>query len=239
MEGFPLNEYDNMSSFQPYSSGSEATCSTYQILESICPTTDSKIEPILFMKEELINHMKGDFTNDIKLDEEEETYLEGTSNLMILFIERFKKQQQKMKDAEIKMKKVIETNKKDIDILITFIDFLTTINNKCSHDTKTIQKDIQDISEDIRKNSQMSETKEQYILEKKKFHKYLNIIKLFNQMNVGSTCSICLGDNVDSFFDPCGHTACSKCCEKNRNYNDNNCPLCRKEIFNIRRLYFS
>ena len=183
--------------------------------------------------------MKDDFINDSQLDEEEETYLEGTSNLIIQFIERFKKQQQTMQDAEIKMKKVIETNKKDIDILITFIEFLTTINNKCSQDTETLQTDIHKVSEDIRKDSQMKQMKEDYIVEKKKFHKYLNIIKLLNQMNVGSTCSICLGDNVDSFFDPCGHTACTNCCEKNRNYNDNNCPLCRKDIIKIHKLYFT
>ena len=237
MEGYPLSEYNNMSLFQTY--GSDAICSTNQILESICPTPDDKIRPLLSIKEDLINHMKDDFINDSQLDEEEETYLEGTSNIITQFIERFKKQQQTMQDAEIKMKKVIETNKKDIDILITFIEFLTTINNKCSQDTETLQTDIHKVSEDIRKDSQMKQMKEDYIVEKKKFHKYLNILKLLNQMNVGSTCSICLGENVDSFFDPCGHTACTNCCERNRNYNDNNCPLCRKDIIKIHKLYFT
>ena len=167
MEGYPLSDY-NMTSYQPY--GLDATCSTNQILESICPMPDDKIRPLLSIKEDLINHMKDDFINDSQLDEEEETYLEGTSNLITQFIERFKKQQQTMQDAEIKMKKVIETNNKDIDILITFIEFLTTINNKCSQDTETLQTDIHKVSEDIRKDSQMKQMKEDYIVEKKKFH---------------------------------------------------------------------
>ena len=74
-----------------------------------------------------------------------------------------------------------------------------------------------------------------------KFHKHLNIIKLINQMNVGSTCSICLQDNVDSYFNPCGHTACKKCLERkymtSNNINNNKCPICREYISEIRKVY--
>ena len=65
-----------------------------------------------------------------------------------------------------------------------------------------------------------------------------NTEKLINQMNVGSTCSICLQDNVDSYFNPCGHTACSNCINKNSEY-DRPCPLCRKQVRSIHKLFFN
>ena len=79
-------------------------------------------------------------------------------------------------------------------------------------------------------------------LHSKKFHKHLNIIKLINQMNVGSTCSICFQDNVDSYFNPCGHTACSKCMSKTGEFYDDDhrpCPLCRKQVMSIHKLFFA
>ena len=54
-------------------------------------------------------------------------------------------------------------------------------------------------------------------------------------MNVGSTCSICLCENVTSYFNPCGHTACESCIDRNK---DNTCPLCRADIRNTHKLYF-
>jgi len=85
----------------------------------------------------------------------------------------------------------------------------------------------------------MEPIKKEYIIEKQRYQQHMNILRLLNQMNVGSTCSICLQENVNSYFDPCGHTACLTCCDKNTEYNNDNCPLCRKSISSVRRLYFS
>ena len=231
MEGYPLTEfsdYDNV------------TCSsTYSLMESIGNVQGVTWLPIITMKEELINHMKDDISNDIKLDEEEETYLDGTSNLIIKFMERFREQHKLMNNAEGDMKRIIRENQKDIEILSTFVNFLSKINEKCNQDTSEIQTNILKISNELKDANQMKEARDHYILEKKKFRKYLNIIQLLNQMNVGSTCSICLQDNVNSYFNPCGHTACSKCCEKNGSMNDNNCPLCRTCIQSVHKLYFT
>jgi len=144
-----------------------------------------------------------------------------------------------MNDAETKMKNALVENQKDIDILTTFVEFLNKINNKCSQNTETLEKDILSISNEMKENNNTKQLRDKYILEKRKFNKYLNILQLLNQMNVGSTCSICLQDNVNSYFNPCGHTACSKCCEKNSDFNNNNCPLCRKYIQSVHKLYFT
>jgi hypothetical protein len=230
MEGYPLTEfadYDNV------------TCSsTYSLIESMGNVQGVTWLPIITMKEELINHMKDDISNDIKLDEEEETYLDGTSDLIIKFMERFREQHKLMNNAEGDMKRIIRENQKDIEILSTFVNFLSKINEKCNQDTSEIQTNILKISNEMKEANQMKEARDHYILEKKKFRKYLNIIQLLNQMNVGSTCSICLQDNVNSYFNPCGHTSCSKCCEKNSSMNDN-CPLCRTYIQSVHKLYFT
>ena len=231
MEGYPLTEYadyDNVSC--------SSTCS---LMDSMGNTKEIKWLPIITMKEELVNHMKEDISNDSKLEDEDETYLDDTSNQFIQFMERFREQQKLMDNAECDMKRIIKENQKDIEILSTFVTFLSRINEKCNQDTSDLQTNILKISNEMKEANQMKGARNKYILEKKKFHRYLSIIQLLNQMNVGSTCSICLQDNVNSYFNPCGHTACSKCCEKNGSMNDNNCPLCRTYIQSVHKLYFT
>jgi len=231
MEGYPINglsSYDNIS----------CSTSTDSIMASMCNVTPGSWVPIITMKEELINHMKEDLTTDDLIDTEEESYLEGTSYLIIKFMQRFNSQLNTMNEAEVTMKNTLIENQKDIDTLTTFVEFLGKVNHKCSQNTDKLEKDIIKISNEIKKNNNMKAVRDTYILEKKKYHKNLNIIRLLNQMNVGSTCSICLQDNVNSYFNPCGHTACSTCCEKNSGISDN-CPLCRTYIQGVHKLYFT
>ena len=231
MEGCP---------FLPFSDYNELSgSSTYSLMDNMGNVEGVTWLPIITMKEELINHMKEDISNDINLEAEDETYLNDTSNNIIDFMERFKEQQKSMDNAEDAMKRLLMENKKDMEILSTFVSFLSKINDKCNKDTSNLQAELLKISSEMKEASKMKEARDKYILEKKTFRKYLNIIRLLNQMNVGSTCSICLQDNVNSYFNPCGHTACSKCCEKNGSMNDNNCPLCRTYIQSVHKLYFT
>ena len=237
MEGCPIHDYTNLSSYANFNN--EITCSPESIIQDLGNSTTVKSWlPMITMKEELINHMKDDVVT-IKLDDEEENYLEGLSNRIITFIDALKTQQSTMDEAEKIMKQTILENQKDIQVFTTFIEFLSKISRQTNKDIEPIQTQINKVCEDIQTNSKMKEVRDQYIYEKQKFHKYLNIVKLLNQMNVGSTCSICLQENVNSYFNPCGHTACNKCCEKNNDYNDNCCPLCRSSIHSVHKLYFS
>jgi hypothetical protein len=240
MEGCPINGFDIMSSYPNYNNN--VTCSPESILQELGNANIGNTNvvpwlPMITMKEELINHMKDDVVTT--LDEEEDNYFEDLSNRIITIIDKIKIQQTKMNEIEETMKQAIQENQKDIHVFTTFIEFLSKISNQTDKDMEPIQTQINSICEDIKYTSKMKEIKEQYILEKQRFHKYLNIIKLLNQMNVGSTCTICLQENVNSYFNPCGHTACSKCCEKNSNYNGSCCPLCRSVIHKINKLYFS
>ena len=73
--------------------------------------------------------------------------------------------------------------------------------------------------------------------------KYLDIIKYLNKTNLGNTCSICLTNNVDIYFNPCGHTICNECYKKqvetsNSQDMENKCVFCRETIFNTNKLYY-
>ena len=48
----------------------------------------------------------------------------------------------------------------------------------------------------------------------------------------GSTCSVCLHEQVDRVFLPCGHTSCENCCK-----NLETCHLCRSVICHKHQLF--
>jgi len=56
---------------------------------------------------------------------------------------------------------------------------------------------------------------------------------------MGSTCSLCLQKQVDTFLEPCGHTGCGECIDKYiKRDSNNNCFICRQTIFKRHKLYF-
>ena len=229
MEGYPLTGYDNMTS-----SYNESLCSPETIMDSIGNSNSISFTPLISMKEELINHMKEDsLADDLSFSK-----IDELSDSLIDFMKDFNEYKKSMDEAEKLMKLAIESNQKDIQIIETFIEFLSKISNQTDKNIEPIQTQIKSVCEDIKKTSKMKEVKDNYIKEKIKFHKHLNIIKLINQMNVGSTCSICLQDNVDSYFNPCGHTACSTCIRKSIEH-ERPCPLCRKQVHSIHKLFFT
>ena len=207
----------------------------HTIMDEIGNIKNTPWSHLIDMKEELITHMK----DSIDIEEPINESINTLSNSLIQFMKDFKEQRDKMDNIEIKMKQVLEDTQKDIEIMNTFIDFLNNLSSKTDKDIKSLQAEINSICDNIKQDNKINDIKKEYIIEKQKFHQHVNLIRLLNQLNVGSTCSICLQDNVNCYFDPCGHTACSKCCEKNKQYNYDNCPLCRKKIININKLYFT
>ena len=63
-----------------------------------------------------------------------------------------------------------------------------------------------------------------------------------NGYNTSAICPICITNKIDSYCNPCGHTACRKCLDKSsnivNNINHNKCPICRDHVMDIRKLYF-
>jgi hypothetical protein len=67
---------------------------------------------------------------------------------------------------------------------------------------------------------------------------YLCIKELFFDLSgflPSTTCNICLENQVNYFIDPCGHTLCTNCKEKNPRLS--NCHFCRTKITGLKRLY--
>lgn len=68
-------------------------------------------------------------------------------------------------------------------------------------------------------------------ISKQKIRKYLTI---FGIQKLGShLCPICLTNEVNMFFSPCGHTICKKCIKANY------CHICRTKISDIHNIYFN
>jgi lysyl-tRNA synthetase class I len=240
MQGYPINEYstNNYYSYSNDSICNDSICSVNTLMENLGNIEGISWIQIISIKEKIINQL----TENIKPQSTEITEttekIDKLSEYIIEFMKDFKNQQEKMEQAESNMKQIIKDTQNDIKLLNSFIVFLKGVSSKYGNKTGKIEKDILEICDDIDKQTKLEEIKQIYIQEKTIFFQYLNIIKLINQMNTGSTCSICLQDNVDMYFNPCGHTACSTCCEKTM-ISTNQCPLCRKKIDKTQKLYFN
>ena len=229
MEG---HTYDNLS----YHNMTTSLCdsSTDPMTSLLEPPPVKPWEILLTMREELINHMRVDYI----IGEEEDSHLNDISNVLIQFMKDFNEQRDKMDHVEKSLKECITKTQQNIQVLTSFIEFLSMISEQMDKDISPLLTQIVEISKDISNECTVQGLKETYTQEKIKYHQHLNVIRLMNQMNIGSTCSICFQDNVDSYFNPCGHTACAKCCSTNASYG-NPCPLCRKDIRSVHKLYFT
>ena len=92
-------------------------------------------------------------------------------------------------------------------------------------------------------------------LEKQSYIKYLNnfiqtlnlkIIILQKKLDILKNklknedltiCSICMEEQIDCAFIPCGHTFCSKCIFKNSTNSNLRCFMCRNEVFQYLKIY--
>jgi len=158
-------------------------------------------------------------------------------------MESFKDQQDKLIKAENSYKESYKNCKKDLNKITEFKDFAMTIDTKYKDlDSDKINKVILEIVEKINEDNNTHKLKQEYLKENYIYNYYLHkLIKYINGTNVGNTCSICLQNKVDTFLDPCGHTACSNCVAKlkgNDEYNCN-CFICRKTVNKFHKLYFT
>ena len=91
----------------------------------------------------------------------------------------------------------------------------------------------------IRNNTDTYNKKKNYIRQRKELLKYIDVIKKIN-LNISTTCTICMTNNVDRYFNPCGHTCCEKCIKRISEYDNRlTCLICRVNVMDVRKLYFS
>ena len=179
-------------------------------------------------------------------DEEEKAHLQEIHKFgecIDNFIEKLTKQKEKSLQIEKEFKISYEKTQRDIDKVSDFKDFITKIDTKyIDFIPHELNKSLSDISEKINENNDHKNIKGEFLKQNHILKKYTEVIHKLNSLNNGSTCNLCLQRQVDTYMEPCGHTGCSECIQKLKDRNDNytcNCFICRREVFNYHKLYFT
>ena len=115
-------------------------------------------------------------------------------------------------------------------------------NNNNDNSLKEIIIRLNDYSQKITENDKLKESKNKYIQKRKELNSYLYFIQNINEWNIANMCPICLTTKIDTYCNPCGHTFCKTCLDKNpsnseNNFNSSKCPICREYISEMRKLY--
>ena len=138
----------------------------------------------------------------------------------------------------------IKKTKENVDKIDCSIQFIKTCNKEyeSNEKIKSIIDSLNEYIKTISDNDKLKEAKQEYINKRKLINKHLCLINAVNKFNVAAICPICLTDKIDSYCNPCGHTACKACLDKTssivNNMNYNKCPICREHVMDIRKLYF-
>lgn len=160
------------------------------------------------------------------------------------FTENFDILQKDLDIAYQKYEKTSKTTQENIQKINNSIQLIKTCSKEYDSDssTKSIIDSLKDYIKSIDENDKLSVIKEEYIQKRKLLNKHIYLINTINGYNTSAICPICITDKIDSYCNPCGHTACRKCLDKNsniiNNVNHNKCPICREHIMDIRKLYF-
>ena len=113
---------------------------------------------------------------------------------------------------------------------------------KIDDSMKDIIDKINEYSKKIHNNDKLNDIKKNYSKKRKELNSYLYFIQKLNKWNHSAICPICITDKIDSYCNPCGHTACNKCLKRSQSnentINNNKCPICREYIAEMRKLYF-
>ena len=202
--------------------------------------TDESIQ----IRENLLNTM----TNSQVIHIDDSEFVDKEIDDIILKLKEFSKsfdslQKDLDKSLSIYNESLKET-KEDINKINSSINFIKTCNKDYDTDEKVKQiiESLKDYIKSIDENNQLKIVKEDYIQKRKLLNRHIYLINSINQWNNSAICPICITDSIDSYCNPCGHTACKKCLDKNsniiNNVNHNKCPICRDHVMDIRKLYF-
>jgi hypothetical protein len=151
--------------------------------------------------------------------------------------------QDELDECHEKYNDELKKTKENIDKIDCSIQFIQTCNEEydSNEKIKSIIDSLNEYIETINNNNNLKKAKEDYINKRKTINKHLCLLHAINGLNTSAVCPICITDQIDSYFNPCGHTTCEACFKKNNNIsnrnNFNKCPICRENVMNIRKLY--
>jgi len=138
----------------------------------------------------------------------------------------------------------LKKTKENVDKIDCSIQFIKTCNKEydSNEKVKAIIDSLNEYIKTINENDNLKKAKEEYINKIKQMNKHLCLLHTINGLNTSAVCPICITDKIDSYFNPCGHTTCKSCFDKNNNIsnrnNFNKCPICRENVMDVRKLYF-
>ena len=213
------------------------------ITEPVCISNNLTEEPIK-IRDNLLNILNN--KEILSIDDPE--FKDGEIDTIITkikgFSENFNTLQKDLDSAYEKYQEYFKTTQKNIKKINDSIKLIETCSKEYESDekVKSIIDSLTEYIKSIDENDKLKEYKSEYIQKRKLFNRHLYLINTLNNWNISAICPICITDKIDSYCNPCGHTACRKCLDKNssiiNNINHNKCPICREYIMDIRKLYF-
>ena len=240
----PIDSMNSMNSMNNYSYYNQSF--TDNLYKNSFNELDGSPYKIMKIRKEFNDYLSNNFTE--KLDINNDEIMKEIINKIDIVVKNidevmkiFDNQQTKVLDLEDKINKTIKNIEKDTEKINDFSEFTEKISSKYKDiNIEKINDSILEICESIKNESENLELKREYHKElyilKYLFHHF---IKKINQGNNGSTCSLCMSNQVNTFLEPCGHTCCSECIDKYLdNRNNSKCFICREVIFKKHKLYF-
>ena len=243
MEYAPVSDYPEESIEFNYFNNN--TIDTSNNLEPVC-SRQTSYEESVNIKELLLECLQG--TEILPIDNK--GYKNEEIDKIIETIESFQPKFYKLQDELDEIHKEYNSEKNNTRESILKIDSSIQFMKKLEDDykiddsVKDIVEKMNEYSKKLLENNKMKVSKEKYIEKRKELNSYLYFIQKLNKWNTSSICPICITSKIDSYCNPCGHTACKKCLERRPSNNSNNlnnsnkCPICREYIMEIRKLFF-
>ena len=195
------------------------------------------------------SRIEGELVDELKHDLKFEIEELPEAKLFRDLRENFKQTKTEFLLANKKYKQEYKKTKQDVELIQSHSNYIEKLTEKykakeqteIDNTMKDVKEQLQSISKKLVDHNRLTEYRQNYETQRKKMLQYLHIIQIVNNFNVGTTCSLCMYNNVDSYFDPCGHTMCKDCIEKMNIHlydNNSNCPFCKNIVKMIKPLYF-
>jgi hypothetical protein len=201
---------------------------------------------LLIIKQDILKYIKNqnsflDNELDISIEPPEPPSTSILVDALRDFMNQFKEKTKDVIDNEKLLKSEVDKCKDDINILNGMISKTKNLMEKYDLNKNAIEL-MSEMGESIREKNNIKKAKEKYIKSRNDLGIYLETIKSINSLNLGNTCSLCLSNNVDVYFQNCGHTSCQDCADRIVEYDGGienaRCSFCRKDIFKINKLYY-
>ena len=205
--------------------------------------SNNLLEHSLKIKENLMNILHGKDIIPIEDEEFKNEEIDSIITKIKTLNQELSILQDELDECHEKYNDELKKTKENIDKIDCSIQFIQTCNEEydSNEKIKSIIDSLNEYIETINNNDNLKKAKEDYINKRKNINKHLCLLHAINGINISAVCPICLTNKIDSYCNPCGHTACKACFDKTynivNNINHNKCPICRENVMDIRKLY--